>query len=98
MKGRHSIGSGPIQPAFAETMQGLAEGIDEILNPDLKEGDTRKVGFILMVFEFGKAKERAVDSRCNYVSTANREDVITLLTKQLSYFKGMPDETPACKA
>lgn len=92
------IGSGPIEPDLVKEMNVLAEGLDKFLNPGLGVGEKRKIGFILMTFKFGVGGDMAADDRCNYISTAHRADVITLLKEQLSYFEGMPDETPAGKA
>ncbi len=86
----NQIGDGPIQPELKEGMLVVAETLDEFFNPNKKPGEKRKVGFVLMVFNFGVGEKKRKDDRCNYISTANREDVITLLKEQLSYFEGMP--------
>lgn len=76
------IGDGPVEFKYIQDMIGIADEMDELFNPGMGPGDTRKVGFILMVFEFGQAK-----GRCNYISTAERNDVEQLLKDQLKYFE-----------
>ena len=77
----HTLGSGPIDPKLHDTMNVLAGILDRTFNPEKRE-----TGFVLMTFPFG-----ASEGRCNYISNAQREDIITLLTEQLAYFKGMPE-------
>lgn len=79
----HEIGSGPIENAYKEDMKFIGTFIDKLFNGDKKP---KRVAFILMVFPFGEAK-----GRCNYMSNANREDVVTMLKEQLAYFSGMPE-------
>jgi len=79
---KHTLGSGPIEPQLHDLMPGLAHGLDEIFN---EPGKPKSVGFVLLAFNFGDK------GRCNYISNANREDVVTLLAEQLAYFKGMPE-------
>jgi hypothetical protein len=79
-----TLGDGPIEPAYLEKMTALADAIDELFNGDLR-GEDRKVGFCLMVFGFGDA------GRANYISNANRADVVTMLKEQLARFEGQPD-------
>jgi hypothetical protein len=83
---RHTIGSGPVEAAYVEKMKSIARGIDKIFNED-PQG--RTVGFILMVFPFG-ALEMG-DHHCNYMSNAERDDVIEMLREQIAYFEGQPD-------
>jgi hypothetical protein len=81
----HTIGSGPIEPQYAARMQAMGSVIDDFLNGP--KPAQRKNGFILMVFEMGDIPH----GRMNYLSNARREDVVTALKEQLSYFEGMPD-------
>lgn len=76
------IGDGPIEPALRDMMNALAKGIDDILNPERP----KRNGFILMVFPF-----EGFDGRCNYISSADRKEVIILLKEQLARFEGMPE-------
>jgi hypothetical protein len=77
------LGSGPIEQAYIDKMNVLALVLDEMFNEDL---DHKEIGFILMVFPF---EDRP--GRCNYISNADRKDVVTLLKEQLAYFEGQSD-------
>lgn len=68
-------------------MNSMAQYVDRFFNgpaPDAPDG--RKTGFVLLVFPFGHAA-----GRCNYISNANREDVVVLLKEQLARFAGAPE-------
>jgi len=65
-------------------MNALAKGVDKALNG---EAGKKTNGFLLMVFPFD-----GFDGRANYISNANRDDVIVLLKEQLARFEGMPDQ------
>ena len=84
------LGSGPIDPAFATLMQSLAEVLDDTFNGD-KRGADRQTGFVLLCFPFTKPDGTKYDGRANYISNANRADIVTLLREQLAYFSGQPD-------
>ena len=73
------LGDGPIDPRH-DQMNDLAVKIDQSLNPGLKPGE-QTVGFILMVFPFGDSA-----GRCSCSSNSCREDVINVLTEQLTHF------------
>lgn len=81
----HTLGSGPIQPEFVAGMNVIANALEAVFN---ERGRPKQVGFVLMTFNFSDT------GRCNYISNAKREDIITLLTEQLAYFKGMPEHDP----
>lgn len=81
------LGDGPIEQKYIDQMNVLAGLIDEFFNGTAK-GNARKVGFCLMMFEFGSAP-----GRCNYISNAERADVVTLLKEQLARFEGQPEMT-----
>jgi hypothetical protein len=81
---KQALGSKPIEPKFREMMNELARGIDRILNGDKRPKEN---GFILMMFKFGGDEGH----RCNYISNADRADVIALLKEQLRYFEGAPE-------
>jgi len=76
------LGDAPIEAKHHKTMNLLARFLDEQFNGD----GPRKVGFVMMVFDFGIGP-----SRCNYISNAERADVVTLLKEQLARFEGQPD-------
>jgi hypothetical protein len=81
----HNLGDAPIEERFFIQMQAIAGVLDESFNPGAARGQ-RETGFILLVLPFGGPKGQ----RCNYVSNADRRDVITMLKEQLAYFEGMP--------
>jgi len=80
---KNTIGDGPVQQEYVEKMRTLARGIDHHFNGTLLPGGTKKVGFILMVFPFGDADE----GRCNYMSNAERSDVVRMLKEQIKRFE-----------
>jgi hypothetical protein len=79
-----TLGDAPIEAAYFEKMNALAAAIDEFFNGDLR-GEQRHTGFCLMVFEFGEP------GRANYISNAQRTDVVTMLKEQLARFEGQPE-------
>jgi hypothetical protein len=81
---KHSLGSGPIEGMYREQMERIARALDAAFNRDAAN---KQVGFILMTFNFGDKP-----GRCNYISNADRQDIIVLLREQLSYFEGAPDD------
>lgn len=86
---RARIGDGPIEPDFQKTMNALARGLDEIFNGERKATE-RKVGFVLLCFNMNETGER--ESRCNYISNADRADIITMFKEQIARFEGMPQQ------
>lgn len=81
----HTIGDGPVEARYQAQMKKVARWVDRRFNEPYS-GNKRKVGFVLLVFPFDDH-----GGRCNYMSNANREDVIVLLREQLARFQGMPD-------
>lgn len=73
----------PIEPAFREQMNQLGHFLDETFNGDLKRGE-RKVGFALLVFKFGSGD----DHRSNYISNANREDMLATMKEFIARAEG----------
>jgi predicted component of type VI protein secretion system len=71
-----------------DLMQSLAGGINKILNGEAKAAD-RKNGFVLLTFPFN-APEGA---RTNYVSNANRDDIIVALKEIVARFEGRAIDT-----
>lgn len=80
-----TIGDGPVEPQYLEMMKGIGRAIDQLFNPPGKQ----TTGFVLMVFPFNDA---GGVGRCNYLSNAQREDVMTLLRDQLAYFESLGDK------
>ncbi|MEK1908197.1 MAG: hypothetical protein AAAB13_20685 [Pseudomonas sp.] len=67
-------------------MQGLASGIDEILNGNV---NPKKNGFVVLVFPFDQVE----GSRTNYVSNCERRDIIAALKEVAARFEGQPYQT-----
>lgn len=85
MTREHTLGDAPIQEELYEMMNALARGLDKILNGEAK-GDAKKNGFVLLVFPF-----EGHEGRCNYISNAQRDDIIVLLKEQIKRFEGQPE-------
>jgi hypothetical protein len=82
----HTLGDAPIEPEYIERMNILAATLDRVLNGEAK-GNDRKVGFVLLLFEYGSHEGRA-----NYISNgANRQDIVTLFKEQIKRFEGQPE-------
>jgi hypothetical protein len=79
------IGDAPIEAKFDTMMNAIASVLDKTLN-GARKGKSREIGFVLLVFPFG-----AEPGRCNYISNADRADVVTLLKEQLARFEGQPE-------
>ena len=89
MSEQHTLGDAPIELKYRDMLNQLARGIDVILNGK----DQKSIGFILMVFPFD-----GHEGRCNYVSNAQRKDVVALLKEQLARFEERleyPSDHPA---
>lgn len=93
MNDEHGIGSAPIEDRYKQQMVAVARAVDEFLNGPNAHPDNRKVGFVVMVFEFGSTA-----GRMNYISNASRDDVVIALREQLSCFDGMPDSQTGGRA
>lgn len=77
-------GDQEIEPKHIKMMNTIARFLDQAFNGE-KTGKMgrRKVGFVLLVFNYGEDK-----GRCNYISNgASREDVVTLLREQANRFE-----------
>src|SRR5262252_2409891 len=85
---KHTLGDAPIEPKYIEQMNALAGALDEMLNGKAR-GKDKKVGFVLLLFEYGSHEGRA-----NYISNgADRRDIVTLFKEQIKRFEGQPDMT-----
>jgi hypothetical protein len=82
----HQLGDAAIDIAYEVKMRALARTLDRVLNDD-KTGDARDAGFVLLVFPFVDH-----EGRCNYISNANRDDVVIMLREQLARFEGRAGE------
>lgn len=78
---------GPIESAYRRQMNALAAILDDSLNGD---AEPKKTGFVLLMFDFG---EPTSSSRMNYISNAERKDMLVALRELLANFEGrmMPD-------
>jgi len=81
------LGDAPVEAKYVEDMKQVARMIDHVFNGPLT-GEARTTGFILMVFPF-----EGHEGRCNYMSNAERKDVVTMLKEQIKRFEGQPDIT-----
>lgn len=77
----------PIQKRYREMMNALAEGIDQILNGKGKP-EPKKVGFVLLMFEFGQTE----GGRVNYISNADRADMIAAMHEWLARAESRYDD------
>lgn len=69
-----------IQEQYRAKLRQLASNLDEIFNgPNLKE---RKVGFALLVFEFGTG------NFLNYISNTQRQDMIVAMREFIALSEG----------
>jgi hypothetical protein len=82
---KHGLGDAPIEKAYEQKMNELAMFIDKYFNDDFND---KKIGFCLMVFPF-----EGFNGRANYISNAQRSDIVTLLKEQIKRFEGMADQT-----
>ena len=67
-----------------EMLQAMAKVLDETLNGDKRP---RKNGFVLLVFPFDGPE----GARTNYVSNANRDDIIVALKEIVARFEGQAE-------
>lgn len=79
------LGDAPIEPQLEGLMNRIATSLDYLLNGGRK-GMERTNGFVLLVFPF-----EGREGRANYISNAERADVLTLLKEQVARFEGQPE-------
>lgn len=84
----YSIGDAPVQPEVLDEMRDVGRAIDHIFNGPRESGEPRRIGFVLMTFEFGEATP---GQRMNYLSNASRADVRRMLVDQLKQFDAQQD-------
>ena len=73
--------SAPIQARYRAMMNGLAEGIDKLLNGKQRP---KKVGFVLLIAEFGEID----GGRVNYISNGDRADMIAMMKEWIARAEG----------
>jgi hypothetical protein len=79
-----TLGDEPIEEEYKDKMNAVAMVLDKFFNQDSR-GKDRKVGFLLMVFNFGE------EGRCNFISNgADRGDVVILMKELIARFEGFP--------
>lgn len=91
MSRKHGLGDAPIEEEYREKMNALAQLIDGFFNGKALPGipaAKRQTGFVLMVFPFEEVRG---EGRCNYISNAQREDIVIMLKEQIKRFEGQPD-------
>lgn len=80
------LGDAPIDAAYRQQMNDMASMLDEYFNGNA-HGAARKVGFVLLVFEYGEK-----EGRCNFISNgADRKDIVTLFKEMIARFEGQAD-------
>jgi len=81
------LGDQPIELAYEQKMNHIARAVDIFFNGK-NVGEDRKVGFVMLLFEFGNLE----GGRCNFISNgADRRDVVTLFKEMIAKFEGQPD-------
>jgi hypothetical protein len=80
------IGDAPIELEYRDKMNRVAQVLDNTFN-GAAGGTDRKVGYVLLLFEFGEK-----EGRCNVISNgADRKEIVTLFREMIARFevKGM---------
>jgi len=80
----------PIQPQYRHVMNALAALIDDLLNGQVPTGGTKN-GFALLVFPFGQPND---EHRSNYVSNANRDDMLATMKEFIARSEGRYQDSP----
>jgi hypothetical protein len=89
MTSDHTLGDQPIEAKYLDQMNHVARELDLFFNGDAR-GRDRKVGFVLMVYNFND--DGRTDGRCNYISNgADRRDVVVLMKEMIRRFEGQPE-------
>lgn len=74
----------PIQIEYLQKMNDLARFLDQEFNGEVKDKSDRKVGFLLLVTEFGDGKP------ANYISNVERPSAVEMLKELLDRWGGLP--------
>jgi hypothetical protein len=75
-----------IEPKFRAQMNALAAALDETLNGEAT-GRDKTTGFVLLVFPFNWPEGQ----RANYISNADRRDMLVALKEIVARFEGQAD-------
>lgn len=78
--------SAPIDTAYRVQMNNLAASLDKAFNGD-KRGKDRSTGFVLLMFPFDTVE----GARTNYISNADRRDIVVALKEIVARFEGQPE-------
>lgn len=79
----------PIQAEHRAAMNRLAKRVDKALNGPKRRGEKPRLGFVLLVAEFGKME----GGRVNYISNGEREDMLAMCREYLARAEGRYIET-----
>lgn len=71
---------GPIDPKYREKMRAVAEALDDVFRP---------AGFALLIFPLNEPHE----GRVNYISNANREDMLAAMKEFIARNEGRVVDT-----
>lgn len=83
---------GPVQQEFVDALNSLAKHIDEVLNPDWTKGSSKRVGFALLTYHFGRDLQGT--GRVNYIGNGKREDILVALKELIARWEGRyPEES-----
>jgi hypothetical protein len=77
--------SAPIEPKYFDTMRDMGRSIDRTINPD----GVKRHGFALLMFDLNVS-----DGRINYISNANREDMLATMKEFIANCEGRVIEPP----
>lgn len=75
----------PIEEKFKEMMNGLAQSLDQFLNPDAN--GPKKVGFLLCLFDLSEGPNLK-ENRFNYISNSQRMDITASLKEIIAHNEG----------
>ena len=79
----------PIQDEHRALMNALAHGVDEALNGPKQIGVKPRIGFVLLVAEFGKID----GGRVNYISNGDRDSMLAMCREYLARAEGRYHES-----
>ena len=74
-----------IDANYRAQMNTLAGSLDKAFNGD-KRGKDRSTGFVLLMFPFDAAE----GARTNYISNADRRDIVVAMKEIVARFEGQP--------
>jgi hypothetical protein len=73
---------------YRAQMRAVAETLDEFLNGKNTPKHKRQTGFCVLMFPFGDPTGNPHRDRINYISNANRQDMIIAMKELISRFEG----------